>query len=61
MRQDSLKLCPFCGGEAEEKRGTSNQLFNPTAYYYIQCKSCGATGHSNRVPKQAAAAWNLRR
>lgn len=50
---NELKSCPFCGGESEKKRGTANQLFNPTVYYYIQCKSCGATGAPNLVPKHA--------
>ena len=57
---NELKPCPFCGGDAEEKRGTASQLFRPTEYYYIHCKSCGATGKAEFVPKHAAAAWNRR-
>lgn len=56
----ALQACPFCGGEAEEKRETANRLLNPTAYYYARCKSCGATGKADLVPKHAIAAWNRR-
>ena len=55
-----LKPCPFCGGEAEEVHATANKLFNPTAYYYIKCKSCDSLGKPELVPKHAAAAWNSR-
>jgi len=57
---EELKPCPFCGGEAEEVHDVANRLFNPTAYYYIRCQSCGATGHPDLVPKHAEESWNLR-
>nr|WP_255575784.1 Lar family restriction alleviation protein [Caproiciproducens faecalis] len=56
-----MKSCPFCGGEAEEKHSSTSGLFsNPIAYYFVQCKSCGATGEADLIPRKADEAWNRR-
>lgn len=48
-----LKPCPFCGGEAEWRDGSSTKP-------YIRCKGCGMrTGGSSACDKLKAA-WNRR-
>ena len=47
---DKLKLCPFCGGEADPSEG---QKGDGSPYYYVECLRCAATA-------EGAEAWNTR-
>lgn len=50
---DELKLCPFCGGEAEMREGSSTKP-------YVRCKRCGCRTGSSRYRGNLAKAWNAR-
>lgn len=50
-----LKRCPFCGGEAELKRGLTN-LDN-----FVQCVVCGCRTKLHNTKKSAIKAWNTRK
>ena len=60
-----LKLCPFCGGEAEFQ-----QFANPKNFWKVVCKvcNCGTDGHRNNKNDNTntenkeiqAAIWNRR-
>ena len=50
---DELKPCPFCGGEAEMREGSSTKP-------YIRCKRCGCRTGSSRYRGNLAKAWNAR-
>lgn len=53
---DSLKPCPFCGGEAIRER-----YYNK---FLIECEDCEEYGHGSyvvaRTEAEAIAAWNTR-
>ena len=53
MEQESLRPCPFCGGEAEMREGSSTKP-------YIRCKRCGCRTGSSRYRGNLAKAWNAR-
>lgn len=65
-RNQELRNCPFCGGEAEEKHMKRKKLFArftfpPTTYFvYIRCKLCGATTTVMWTRENAIEAWNRR-
>lgn len=48
-----FKPCPFCGGEAEYRDGSSTTP-------YIRCKECGCRTGSSRDREKLAQAWNTR-
>lgn len=48
-----LKPCPFCGGKAEFRSGSSTTP-------YIRCKECGGRTKSSRNSANLVAAWNRR-
>lgn len=48
-----LLSCPFCGGEAELRRGSSTTP-------YIRCKKCGGRTKSSYDSAKLIAAWNRR-
>lgn len=48
-----LLLCPFCGGEAEFRDGSSTKP-------YIRCKSCGCRTGSSSNADRLKEAWNRR-
>lgn len=48
-----LLPCPFCGGEAEFRDGSSTKP-------YIRCKSCGCRTWGSHAYDKLAAAWNRR-
>ena len=50
-----LKRCPFCGGEAELKRGLTN-LDN-----FVECVACGCRTKLHNTKKSAIKAWNTRK
>ena len=50
---NELKRCPFCGGEAEMREGSSTKP-------YIRCKRCGCRTGSSRYRGNLAKAWNAR-
>ena len=62
----NLKLCPFCGGDAEEKYIKRKKIFVSmrfpynTHYVYIKCKVCGATSSICVSIEEAIEAWNRR-
>ncbi len=48
-----LLPCPFCGGKAEFRSGSSTTP-------YIRCKECGGRTKSSRNRANLIAAWNRR-
>lgn len=50
---ETLKKCPFCGGEAENK-AVGNYIF------WIKCKKCGAEGDVENSKENAVLKWNKR-
>ena len=48
-----LKPCPFCGGEAKRRDGSSTTP-------YIRCTRCGCRTGSSRSDERLVAAWNRR-
>ena len=48
-----LLPCPFCGGEAEFRDGSSTKP-------YIRCKSCGCRTWGSHAYDRLVAAWNRR-
>lgn len=49
----TLLPCPFCGGKAEFRSGSSTTP-------YIRCKECGGRTKSSRNKAKLIAAWNMR-
>ena len=52
MSEIKLKLCPFCGGEAE--------ILNVDDRYTAKCRSCFCGTGEYKDPERAAEAWNRR-
>jgi Lar family restriction alleviation protein len=50
--KEELKPCPFCGGEAMERK--SNKL------YYVFCKNCSVKTVDSITKDAAIEAWNRR-
>lgn len=50
--KEELKPCPFCGGEAMERK--SNKL------YYVFCKNCSVKTVDSITKDAAIEAWNGR-
>lgn len=50
---NDLKPCPFCGGNAEIRKGSSTKP-------YIRCNRCGCRTGSSRYRGNLAKAWNAR-
>lgn len=53
---DSLKPCPFCGGEAKR----SSETFERTILSWVYCTNCGAAGGYRHTEAEAIEAWNAR-
>ena len=51
-----LKNCPFCGGKPEVRRS----VFDGSAYWWIQCRTCGSETRSNWEVDKAIGFWNKR-
>lgn len=51
--ENKLLPCPFCGGEAECRSGSSTTP-------YIRCKKCGCRTGSSYNREKLAEAWNTR-
>ena len=49
----TLRSCPFCGGKAEFRSGSSTTP-------YIRCRECGGRTKSSRNRANLIAAWNRR-
>lgn len=58
MSDETLKPCPFCGGEAEMCHVT--QLWEPRDAYWVKCKNCRISGTHHTTEAEAIAAWNSR-
>lgn len=65
MNNEELKPCPFCGGEAEVKRGEI-WLYNGNRYdpmnwngWIVSCKNC-KHAEEGVEKSEAIAAWNSR-
>lgn len=53
---EKLKLCPFCGGEAEVIAVIDE--WNET--YFVLCTNCGANTINGINEEEAINAWNMR-
>lgn len=53
MTQDSLKPCPFCGGESVTD-------FIDDLSHIIECNDCACRTSCGDTPEEAIAAWNRR-
>lgn len=49
---DKLKLCPFCGGEAE--------WLEYDLVFWIGCSNCGCGTNAQHSEKEAITVWNRR-
>lgn len=49
----TLRRCPFCGGKAEFRSGSSTTP-------YIRCRECGGRTKSSRNRANLIDAWNRR-
>lgn len=62
MSKETLKPCPFCGGEArcysdpDEMEDSEGRIWA----YYISCDRCAATSGWYFSRDHAAVAWNRR-
>ncbi len=54
---ESLKKCPFCGGEAENDFGFTHD--NKT-YFYVNCLQCGTETNHFETKAKASTAWETR-
>lgn len=54
--KEKLKPCPFCGGNAEIKKGCT---FGGN-FYFVKCKKCSSEGERKYGKSEAIAAWNRR-
>jgi len=53
MANETLKPCPFCGGEGK-------LFFAADRVFYVSCESCGTTSDWFDTKAEAIAAWNRR-
>lgn len=69
MKEQLLKPCPFCGGEAEIKTSVRPDTYDYYTVKYIECKSCGCrtldyicdgTYDQHYSDENIAAIWNHR-
>lgn len=52
MSEIKLKLCPFCGGDAE--------MFMLDDRYTVRCRSCFCGTGEYKDPERASETWNRR-
>ena len=57
MTDDSLKVCPFCGGEARAEGMTTLRCIS---VWYADCGVCGHRRRSSPTKAEAISAWNTR-
>jgi len=55
MKEDELKLCPFCKFEAD-----THQDFNYGHQWTCYCMKCGAVGERCATEEEAIKTWNIR-
>lgn len=53
MTNPTLKLCPFCGGDAYTN-------YNYTDEHYVYCKDCAAQTGEHSTKSGAIETWNKR-
>lgn len=53
---EKLKLCPFCGGEAE----LTQDRYRGLNTFYVRCCGCGARTDFEYAEEFAAELWNGR-
>lgn len=51
-----LKMCPFCGGEAEVENWEQSNFQK----YFVRCKCCAAEGPWGKNRATACNLWNIR-
>jgi len=54
---DTLKSCPFCGGQA----ALDETVLDMEQQYIVRCRSCMAQGPLAETREAAGRAWNRRR
>lgn len=59
---ETLKPCPFCGGDPVFYRSTgrAHETGNIYSIYSVDCNDCDLTGPRSETRKGAAIAWNRR-
>ena len=57
---ETLKPCPFCGGDAKIKCGEIVNRYNTAVYrhYHVECMSCGVDTRYFDTEADAIEAWN---
>lgn len=58
MTDETLKNCPFCGGESDLSQGRMG--LPPIIGHYIECVNCAGNSNMFEIPAEAIQAWNTR-
>lgn len=57
---ETLRLCPFCGGEAQIPPREDQEWFPEKGAWTVWCKECGSEISCFDTKEEALAAWNRR-
>lgn len=60
MRENRLKPCPCCGGEAKMKDLTSRMSWLKMTGYYVICTTCNLQTRAQLNEQDAEDVWNRR-
>lgn len=59
VHMEELKLCPFCGNEADcNNVGICDKDSN--SLWWVECPTCGVSTDGHKTPEEAIAVWNKR-
>lgn len=62
INNNELKLCPFCGGNAEITGGSFYKIgkYNTKTPFIAVCKKCGSKSGNANNTEEAIKKWNTR-